>query len=189
MFNHTIQLPVISARGSHYRENKMAHASEKKILVVDDEPDIRIFVTACLSEAGFMVEDAIDGLDALNKIRGNKPDLITLDLMMPRKSGVALLRNLKKSDEWNQIPIIIVTAHASDSFGSKYMRELNALEPHLKPQHIMEKPIIPSKLVSVVSSLLSVQAEEMDTNERESVIDLIKSADQSKLDEIKKLFS
>ncbi|NQU63172.1 MAG: response regulator [SAR324 cluster bacterium] len=167
----------------------MVHASEKKVLVVDDEPDIRIFVSACLQEAGFSVDDAIDGLDALNKIMGNKPDLITLDLMMPRKSGVALLRNLKKSDEWNDIPIIIITAHASDSFGSKYMRELNALEAHLRPQHIMEKPIIPSKLVSVVSSLLAVETDVTEGDERDSVIDLIKSADQGKLDEIKKLFS
>jgi DNA-binding response OmpR family regulator len=167
----------------------MVHASEKRVLVVDDEPDIRIFVSACLSEAGFQVEDAIDGLDALNKIMANKPDLITLDLMMPRKSGVALLRNLKKSEEWNDIPIIIITAHASDSFGSKYMRELNALEERLKPQHIMEKPIIPSKLVSVICSLLSVQTDDAEFEERDSVIDLIKSADQSKLDEIKKLFS
>ncbi len=167
----------------------MVHASEKRVLIVDDEPDIRIFVSACLQEAGFVVDEAIDGLDAFNKIVGNKPDLITLDLMMPRKSGVALLRNLKKSDEWNDIPIIIITAHASDSFGNKYMRELNALESHLKPEHIMEKPIIPSKLVSVVSSLLGVETNIAAIDERDSVIDLIKSADQSKLDEIKKLFS
>jgi two-component system alkaline phosphatase synthesis response regulator PhoP len=164
-------------------------ASEKKVLVVDDEPDIRIFVRACLEDAGFVVDDAIDGLDALNKISESKPDLITLDLMMPRKSGVALLRNLKKSDEWCDIPIIIITAHASDSFGNKYMRELNALDSHLKPQHIMEKPIIPSKLVSVVSSLLFVQTNVSEGEERDSVIDLIRSADQGKLDEIKKLFS
>jgi len=167
----------------------MVHDSEKRVLVVDDEPDIRIFVSACLSEAGFMVEDAIDGLDALNKIRDNKPDLITLDLMMPRKSGVALLRNLKKSRDWNEIPIIVVTAHASDSFGSKYMREINALEEHLRPQHIMEKPIIPTKRVSVVCSLLPVESTDSGTEEMEGVIDLIKSADQSKLDEIKKLFA
>ncbi len=167
----------------------MVHASEMKILIVDDEPDIRIFVGACLQEAGFNVDDAIDGLDALNKITADKPDLITLDLMMPRKSGVALLRNLKKSDEWNDIPIIIMTAHASDSFGSKYMRELNALDDHLKPQHIMEKPIIPTKLVSVISSLLSVETDKSALDERDNVIDLIKDCDQSKLDEVKKLFS
>ncbi len=167
----------------------MGLASEKNVLVVDDEPDIRLFISTCLQEAGFNVEVAIDGLQALEKIRSNKPDLLTLDLVMPRKSGLALLRNLKKSDDWNDIPIIIVTAHASDGFGSKYMKELNALEPHLQPQHIMEKPIIPSKLVSIVSSLLSVQLDESLMDGREDVLDIIKSCDQEKLDEVRKLFA
>ncbi|MCP4757815.1 MAG: response regulator [Proteobacteria bacterium] len=167
----------------------MGHASEKKVLVVDDEPDIRVFVNAFLQEAGFNVEVAIDGIDALDKIRADKPDLITLDLVMPRKSGLALLRNLKKSDEWNDIPIIIITAHAADDFGNKYMKELNALEARFKPDQIMEKPIIPSELISAIGSLLSVEIDETGMDERDDLIDLIKAADPKKLDEVKKLFS
>jgi len=56
----------------------MAHASEKTILVVDDEPDVRNFLAACLEDAGFNVETAVDGLDALEKVETVKPDIMTL---------------------------------------------------------------------------------------------------------------
>ena len=62
----------------------MTQASEKRILVVDDEPDVRNFLAACLEDAGFNVETAFDGVDALEKIEAFSPDLMTLDMVMPR---------------------------------------------------------------------------------------------------------
>ena len=65
----------------------MAKANEKKILVVDDEPDVRNFLIACIQDAGFMVDSAVDGQDALDKIEKERPELITLDMNMPKMSG------------------------------------------------------------------------------------------------------
>ena len=73
----------------------MAKASEKRILVVDDEPDVRNFLATCIEDAGFLVETACDGEDALEKIKANAPDLMTLDMVMPRRSGISLMRKLR----------------------------------------------------------------------------------------------
>jgi len=85
----------------------MAHASEKKILVVDDEPDVRNFLASCIEDAGFIVETAVDGVDALEKIQADIPDLMTLDMVMPRKSGISLMRKLRENENWANIPVII----------------------------------------------------------------------------------
>jgi CheY-like chemotaxis protein len=74
----------------------MAQASEKKILVVDDEPDVRNFLAACLEDAGFNVETAVDGIDALEKVEAFSPDLMTLDMVMPRMPGIKVIRELRK---------------------------------------------------------------------------------------------
>jgi len=63
----------------------MIPASKKKILVVDDEPDVRNFLAACIEDAGFKVITAIDGVDALEKVAKDPPDLITMDMVMPRR--------------------------------------------------------------------------------------------------------
>ncbi len=72
----------------------MTLASDKRILVVDDEPDIRDFLSTCVEDAGFQVQTAFDGQDALEKIEKNPPDLITLDLAMPRMTGSELMKKL-----------------------------------------------------------------------------------------------
>ena len=93
----------------------MAETSEKKIIVVDDEPDVRNFIAAVLEDAGFNVETAIDGLDALEKVEAFSPDLMTLDMVMPRMPGIKVIRTLRKNKKWARLPIIIITAHARDS--------------------------------------------------------------------------
>ena len=90
----------------------MAHASEKRILVVDDEPDVRNFLAACIEDAGFVVETAKDGVEALEKIEASPPDLMTLDMVMPRKSGIAVIRTLRENERYKSLPVIVITAHA-----------------------------------------------------------------------------
>jgi len=165
----------------------MALASEKRILVVDDEPDVRDFLSTCLEDAGFQVQTAIDGFDALEKIEKTPPDLITLDLVMPRISGIKLMRKLRKDEKWKNIPIIIVTAHAKDELGQNDLEELYAEEVTPAPEHILEKPITPSSLVNGIGKILNVQTAIDVAEERSDVLSMIKTCDSDKLKEIQKL--
>ena len=80
-----------------------------RILIVDDEPDVRVYLTAVLEDNGYEIETAIDGDDAFAKITTWNPDVITLDISMPQKSGVRFYRELKQSSLWSEIPIVVVT--------------------------------------------------------------------------------
>lgn len=165
----------------------MALASEKRILVVDDEPDVRDFLSTCLEDAGFQVEVATDGFDALEKIEKNPPDLITLDLLMPRISGIKLMRKLRKNPAWKSIPVIIVTAHAKDELGQKDLEDLYAEEVTPVPEHILEKPITPSSLVNGIGKILDVQTDLEVAAERSDVMNLVKNASPDKLRQIQEL--
>ena len=135
----------------------MDKASEKKILVVDDEPDVRNFLTACIEDAGFQVDSAVDGQDALEKIENELPDLMTLDMVMPRKSGIELIRTLRKNDKWAGLPIIVITAHARNEFASEDIKSFNAFTSGLKPRRTIEKPVTPEILVRTICEILNVE--------------------------------
>jgi len=91
----------------------MQQAEEKTILVVDDEPDVRQYLEMVLVDAGFKVVTANDGEEAMEKIRERKPDFISLDLVMPRKSGHRLLKELRRDRELSRIPVLIGEAGES----------------------------------------------------------------------------
>ena len=82
----------------------------KRILVVDDEPDIVTVLKMGLKRKGYEVITAYDGKEALEKAKAERPDLITLDVMMPEVDGYTVCRELKNSDEHQAIKIIILTA-------------------------------------------------------------------------------
>jgi two-component system alkaline phosphatase synthesis response regulator PhoP len=167
----------------------MAHASEKTILVVDDEPDVRSFLATCIEDAGFKVETAVDGVDALDKIKANPPDLMTLDMVMPRHSGINLMRKLRQNEEWATIPVIVITAHARDEFGSEDIKKFDAFAAHHRPKHFMEKPVTPAKLVKAIAEILGVQAasdmaDEGVSSEKEKVKKLIGDSDPETLKKV-----
>jgi two-component system alkaline phosphatase synthesis response regulator PhoP len=171
----------------------MAHAHEKRILVVDDEPDVRNFLAACIEDAGFMVETAVDGMDALEKIKADMPDLVTLDMVMPRKSGIKVMRTLRENEKWASLPVIVITAHARDELGSEDIKEFNAIASGLRPRYTMEKPVTPKKLVLSICEILDVVPEtdlsagrEPDS-EREEIMALLKNSDEETMDRIREL--
>ena len=92
----------------------MQRAEDKTILVVDDEPNVRQYLMTVLQDAGFNVVTAGDGEEALEMIKNRIPDFISLDLIMPKKSGHKLLHELRRNKQWSRIPVLIVTAHAQD---------------------------------------------------------------------------
>ena len=169
----------------------MAHASEKRILVVDDEPDVRNFLAACIEDAGFQVETAEDGIEALLKIEQNPPDLMTLDMVMPRKSGIKVMRTLRENEKWAGLPVIVITAHARDEFGSEDIRGFNAFASGLRPRYTLEKPVTPEKLVQAIAEILEVDVEEnaacVDQSDCEAVLKMVRESDSETLQTIKAL--
>jgi CheY-like chemotaxis protein len=95
----------------------MNNPSVKRILVVDDEADVREYLRTALEEAGFLVETASDGLAALEMVRQSTPDLISLDLVMPRHSGARFYRELQKDKRLSRISVLVLTGHARDELG------------------------------------------------------------------------
>lgn len=85
----------------------------KKILVVDDEENIRNIVKFNLEKAGYQVVMAQDGMDALQKVALDIPDLIVCDVMMPKLDGMGVLKKLKENPATENIPVILLTAKGS----------------------------------------------------------------------------
>ena len=82
----------------------------RKIMVVDDEPDILFTVGQMLELSGYEVIKAVDGKECLEKLSEHTPDLVLLDIMMPEMSGWDVAAKIKENPSWNNIPIIFLTA-------------------------------------------------------------------------------
>lgn len=86
----------------------------KKVMVVDDEEDIRLTVGKILEVSGYEVVVAENGIECLEKLEQELPDLVILDIMMPGMSGWDVAARIKSSDIWNKIPIVFLTAKGDD---------------------------------------------------------------------------
>lgn len=126
--------------------------SEKHILVVDDEEDVRSYLKAALEDAGFIVETAVDGADGLQKARRNPPALVSLDLVMPKASGIKLFRELRKDPALSKVPVLTVTGHARDDLGRSDFEEMTMSGPGI----YLEKPVSPAAYVSAVRRMLDI---------------------------------
>jgi two-component system alkaline phosphatase synthesis response regulator PhoP/two-component system response regulator VicR len=87
----------------------------RKILVVDDERHIVRLVQVNLERAGYEILTAYDGVEALEKIKTESPDMVVLDVMMPRMDGFEVLKNLQADPRYQNIPVIMLTAKAQDA--------------------------------------------------------------------------
>ena len=125
----------------------------KRILVVDDESDIRNYLKTALEQAGFSVETSCDGQEALAAVRLNPPDLISLDLVMPKHSGVKFYRELQKDKTLSKIPVLTVTGHARDELGKADFEEMTMSGSGV----YLEKPVSPHSYVSAVRKLLGME--------------------------------
>lgn len=171
----------------------MVYASEKKILVVEDEPDVRSFLAACIEDAGFIVQTAGDGTEALEKIEAFAPDLMTLDMVMPRTSGINVIRALRQKERWANLPIIVITAHAHDELGSEDIKGFNAFTSGLRPRYMMEKPVTPAKLVKAIGDILQVKTDSPDAcppdEKCNEIIRMIRQSDDQTLDKVRAILN
>ncbi|TKJ36578.1 response regulator [candidate division LCP-89 bacterium B3_LCP] len=128
------------------------NVTNKYVLVVDDEEDVRNYLKTALQDAGFRVVTAGDGFEAIEMVKKEVPDLISLDLVMPKKSGAMFHRELKKNKEWAKVPVLIVTGHAHDDLGKADLEELTMSGPGI----YLEKPVSPKAYVKAVCQLLNI---------------------------------
>ncbi|MGA3126244.1 MAG: response regulator [Candidatus Korobacteraceae bacterium] len=142
----------------------MTDAKPYRILVVDDEADVRDYLRTALEDAGFVVETAKDGLEAMESVQRSTPDLVSLDLVMPRHSGARFFHDLQKDKILSKIPVLIVTGHARDEMGKADFNQMTMSGPGI----YLEKPVRHDSYVSAVRSLLGVEAADnrIDDSER-----------------------
>jgi CheY-like chemotaxis protein len=133
----------------------MSDSIRKRILVVDDEDDVRVYLQTALEDSGFLVSIACDGLQALESVRREAPDLISLDLVMPGHSGARFYRDLQKDKQLSKIPVLIVTGHARDELGKADFNEMTMSGPGV----YLEKPVRPDSYVAAVRTLLGMEPE------------------------------
>lgn len=115
----------------------------RTILVVDDEPDIREFLKDILEEKGFLVTSAEDGIAAYQQVTEVRPDLILLDVEMPRETGTGFYRKLTRRKELRDIPVILVSGYHTRHIAVS------------KGVTVVDKPIEEKKLLREIDRLLS----------------------------------
>ncbi len=169
----------------------MALASEKKILIADDEPDVRNFLSTCAEDAGFIVETAVDGEDAVAKVQSFDPDLMTLDMVMPKKSGYKVLKEIRAIEKYAKLPVIVITAHAHDDLGSEDMSKMYAtFSGPNAPRVTLEKPITPEKLVKTIADILDVDlSASKPAAPKDDVVSLLGGADAATLEKVRELLA
>jgi DNA-binding response OmpR family regulator len=124
---------------------------QPRILAVDDDPDIRRVLQMILEASGFTVETASDGEEGLEKIRQGPPDLLILDIMMPRLDGYGVMRALKEKPKWATIPIVMLTAVGEEASRRRYELETGLA---MDVDDYIEKPLRPAELLHRVGKVL-----------------------------------
>lgn len=121
-----------------------------KILVVEDDINLSELIKMRLEENGFEVITAYDGVDAISQVRKNTPNLIVLDLMLPKLDGYQVCTILKNYESFSKIPIIIISARSSN--------EAKEIALRAGADAFILKPFDGQKLVATIKNLLSTQA-------------------------------
>jgi len=135
----------------------MANVEKKKILVLDDEPDVVAYLTSLFEDNNYLVITAMDGEEGMSKAKSEKPDLISLDISMPEKSGVRFYREIKADPELKNIPVVVVTGVESThdgGTGQDFKRFLGTRKHIPPPDGFVMKPIEEGELLSTVKKLL-----------------------------------
>ena len=128
---------------------------KKKILIVDDEMDMRIFMSTLFETSGYKPVATRDGKDGFRKAKELMPDIIILDVMMPGEGGVQMYRQLKTDKTLKDIPVIMLSAVAEKTF-THYLKMLNTQlnNPIPYPDVYMEKPPEAEELLRITGKLI-----------------------------------
>ena len=132
-----------------------SQVKSRKILVIDDEPDVVTYLETLLRDHGYQTVSAGDGEEGLAKARSEQPDLICLDITMPQKSGVRFYREARGSAELKEIPVVVVTGvtgYGGDP--ASFERFLGTRSQVPPPDAFVPKPINREEFLAAVSELL-----------------------------------
>ncbi len=127
----------------------------KKVLIVDDDPDVRLFNVTVVEENGYTPIEAANGEEGLAMVKKEKPDLVLLDVLMPKQSGIRLYRELKTNKALKDIPVVILSGIAKRTFlrSQKALTEFGGEEVP-EPEVYLEKPVEPEELAQTIKSIL-----------------------------------
>ncbi|HDL18238.1 MAG TPA: response regulator [Bacteroidetes bacterium] len=114
----------------------------KKILIVDDDEDIIIFLETLLSKAGYETSTAMNGEEAVKLVKQEKPDLITLDLQMPKNTGTDFYRNIRRDKTLKDVPVIVISGIPGKHLSIP------------RPAAVFDKPIDKEELLEAVEGLI-----------------------------------
>ena len=128
-------------------------SDKKKILVVDDEEDIRVYFSRMLEENGYDAVVASDGHEAHEKVKEEKPDLISLDMSMPNKSGIRFYKEIRESEETKGIPVIVVTGITSMGKPEDFQKFIESRSQFPPPDGFIAKPVDQEEFLGLVGKL------------------------------------
>ena len=147
----------------------------KKVLIIDDDTNTVKFLSAVLEDNGYETDAAFDGAAGLEKLQTLIPDLIVLDVMMPKKTGFTLFKQIRKDDRLKDLPVLMLTgvagvleeldAQSDDTHERPYDQLRETLRGHIKemrdeglikPDMFVDKPVDPDSFVEKVKGLIGV---------------------------------
>lgn len=126
----------------------------KKILVIDDEPDMLTFLCTLLEDNGYVTCTATDGEEGMQKVKSEKPDLISLDLLMPNKTGIKMYRELRKDEATKGIPVVMVTGFGQGDVPSMDFKKWIHERAIKAPEAYIEKPVNAAELLDAIKKAL-----------------------------------
>ena len=126
----------------------------KKILVVDDEKDIQTYLKKLLEENGYSVSCAADGEEAMKCVKKERPDLITLDMSMPNKSGIKFYKEIRDDGATKDIPVVVVTGITGIGGSADTERFLKTRGGIPEPDGFIPKPVDRDELLGAIGRLV-----------------------------------
>jgi DNA-binding response OmpR family regulator len=126
-----------------------------KILIIEDDPEFSYYLKIIFEESGFDTILASDGSIGFQLVKSYMPDIITLDLIMPNKTGIKFFTEIRKNNKFCSIPIIIITSYTSNTYPMIDLKKTLYSKTLAPPDGYFEKPVESSKLISVIRNVVA----------------------------------
>lgn len=126
-----------------------------KIAVIDDERDVVTYLISALQDNGFEVCSASNANDGFNLIRSEQPDLICIDILMPKETGYSLYRRIQEDESLKDIPVVIITGMNIQHENIRSGPGNTDPEGDFKPDGYIEKPVNISQFITTIKKLVS----------------------------------